>query len=315
MSFARDLKNELLTLELDDCCLKAQLSAIITSGADILYSNKRYKIEYRTTNLSLTRFIISALKRLYMVNAEILIKERNQLDYRKVYYVVVVDEQAKILQDLGIIDESYKIKKAIPTHLFSCDGCKNAYLRGAFLARGSINDPQKSNYHLEIITKDKYEADFLKSILENYHLKPKVILRSKGYVLYLKRSENIGDLLRLLGATTSLFDFEDARIKRDLSNSINRIINCDLANTNRTIQSAQKQLANIKIIEEHVGYEKLSTRLMEAIILRTTHPDYSLTELSEVSEEILGRYVSKSALNHCFRSIDDLAKKIKRDKS
>lgn len=315
MSFTRDVKNELLTLELSPCCAKAQLAAIIALGANVYLSNKQFKIEYRTTSLAMIRFLVSAFKQTFGKNAEILIKERNQLDYRKVYYVVVWDEDGLILNELGIVFFQKQIKKTTPTTLFSCDGCKNSYLRGAFLAKGSLNDPNKSNYHLEIVCQNEDEANLINSLLEDFSLDPKIINRPKGYVVYLKKSENIGDFLKIVEATNSLFAFEDARIKRDLSNSINRVINCDLANTTRTIQSAQKQLSSIKIIEEQLGYEKLPTRLMEAIILRTTYPDYSLAELSEVSEEVLGRTISKSALNHCFRSINDLAERIKKNKS
>lgn len=315
MSFAKDVKKELVNLELTDCCLKAQLSSLIMLNANIILSNKGFKIEYRTTSLSITRLLVSAFKRLYQVNAEILVKKRDKLDYRNVYYVVLNDSDAKILIDLSILDNNKQFNLVIPKDIISCNDCINAFLRGAFLARGSINDPHQSNYHLEIVTNNEKESNFIIELLENYNLDAKFVHRPKGYVVYLKKSEHIGDFLRIIGATNALFAFEDARIKRDLNNSINRIINCDLANSTRTLQTAQKQLESIKIIEEQLGYEELSTRLMEAIILRTTFPESSLAELSEASFELIGRHISKSGLNHCFRSINELADKIKKNKS
>lgn len=314
MSFAKDVKKELVNLELTDCCLKAQLSALIMLNANIILTNKGFKIEYRTTSLSITRLLVSSFKRLYQVNAEILVKKREKLDYRNVYYVILKDNAAEILKDLSIINEDNQLGLEIDRKIVDCENCINAFLRGAFLAKGSINDPHVSNYHLEIVTNNKVESDFILELLSKYYLNAKVIERAKGLVVYLKKSEHVGDFLRIIGATNSLFVFEDARIKRDLNNSINRIINCDLANSTRTLESAKKQLESIKIIEEQLGYEKLSTRLMEAVILRTTYPESSLSELSEASFDLVGRNISKSGLNHCFRSINELAEQIKKNK-
>jgi DNA-binding protein WhiA len=178
--------------------------------------------------------------------------------------------------------------------------------------KGSINDPRKNNYHLELTLNNIEEVSQIQYILEEVGIISKTITREKGLVLYIKKAEHIGDFLGFIGATNSRFAFEDFRIKKDLSNYVNRIINCDVANEQKAMSSAKQQIADIEIIEKNMGFLNLSPRLMNAIILRTTYPEDSLAQLSEKSEEVVGKYISKSGLSHCFKDLNLMASKIKK---
>ena len=175
-------------------------------------------------------------------------------------------------------------------------------------------DPNLCGEEYKITVTEEEDAKFLKSILEEVLIYPKIILRKKGYVIYLKKSEQIGDFLKFVGAINCLFSFEDNRIKRDYSNYVNRIINCDIANEEKAMKSAQKQIKHIQYIQKHYGYAKLSQRLLDAIILRSKYPEYSLSALSEESLEVTGRIISKSGLSHCFKDLEKLYLEVKAKK-
>jgi DNA-binding protein WhiA len=149
-----------------------------------------------------------------------------------------------------------------------------------------------------------FEATYLIKQFNEFGIYSKLTTRRGSYIVYVKKAEQIGDVLKVIGSTNCMFEFENERIKRDLNNVVNRIINCDVANGVKTQKSAMKQLSQIEYIEKHSGFESLSIRLMEAVTLRTKNPDASLQELSDISEEVIGRYISKSGLTHCFKDLE-----------
>lgn len=308
MSFAHDVKKEISNIEVSMEAYKAELYGITKLKANYIISNQTLNIEFVTNNNSLARRIVFLIKKVYEVNVEIMMKEQNKLDFKKLFYITLKDNVKEILRDLDIIDENYEFKETIS----SSHKHDDAVLRGMFLAKGSINDPGKSNYHLEIVCNYQDECDYIFKLLHKYGLEPKLVERKKGIVVYLKRADQIGDFLKIIGATNMLFDFENQRIKRDLNNVVNRVLNCDMANSDRTQKSALQQLENIEKIEKHIGLDNISSRLSDAIILRKAFPDSSLQELSDNSEETIGRFISKSGLSHCFKDLENLAKTIKK---
>lgn len=314
MSFSSEVKKEISNIETDECCLKAELYSIFRLRGTLSISNKNFYITFTTTSNPTARRIVYLVKRVYNLKVQILKKEQLQLDKKALFYLVVQNLTKDILVDLDIIDENYNLKSNISLKVTNKDCCKASILRGAFLTKGSINDPATNKYHLEIITKNSNDAEFLISLLKGIHLDAKMIERPKGYVVYLKKAENIADFLKYIGGTNSLFAFEDVRIKKDLNNYINRIMNCDVSNQERAITTANKQLANIKFLEEHHKIIGLTPRLVDAIVLRTTHPEHSLSELSLESADVLGRYISKSGLSHCFKDIDNIVIELKKSK-
>jgi DNA-binding protein WhiA len=311
MSFAQEVKKEITTLEASNEEYKAELYGITKLKVSLIISNNALQMEYVTRNISLARRMVFLLKRLYETDVELMTKEQKKLDYKKLYYVLVKERAKDILFDLDIIDENMSFRDEVSTKY---DHLKDSVLRGMFLGKGSINDPNKSNYHLEIVCNYPEEGNYIVDMLKEYGIIAKLLERPKGIVVYIKKGEQIGDFLKVVGTSNMLFYFENERIKRDLNNVVNRILNCDMANGDRTQASALRQLEDIKLIEETKGYAFLSTRLMEAVILRTTYPDSSLAELSELSEETIGRNLSKSGISHCLKDLEIIAASLRKNK-
>jgi len=169
-----------------------------------------------------------------------------------------------------------------------------------------MNSPETATYHMEIQTFSERQAEELKKLANHFDLNAKVAKNKRGFIMYLKEAEKISDFLRVTGAVNELFEFEDSRIKRDFKNSINRVMNCDIANEQKAIDAAKKQLEMIITIEAY-GVQNLPVSLTEAIFLRKAYPQSTLHELGYAAEEHFGHHLSKSALNHRFRALKDLA--------
>lgn len=314
MSFSADVKKELSTIISEECCMKAELYSIIRFRSTIMISRGSFEIELITTLNSTARRIVSLFKRIYNVNLEILAYYKDRLDYKTRYVLKLQEKGTEILKDLKVINENYQILEDLNYELFEKECCKIASVRGAFLIQGSVNDPAKDAYHLEIVASNKEDANFLVETLDNVGINARVVSRSKGEVVYIKKAEQIGDFLRYTGAFNSLFFFEDQRIKRDYNNYANRMINCDIANEEKAMKAAAKQLEDIAYLDKHYGLLKLKDRLVDAVVLRNTFPDDSLSQLSEKSEELIGRYISKSGLSHCYRDLGKLVEEIKKNR-
>ena len=311
MSFATDVKRELASIKVDDCCLKAELHQMIRLRSSLALNNKDFKITLSTTSLAISRRIVYLIKSIYEINVGMLKKSRSSLDKKSLYYLVIEEKGLEILKDLDLIDSAYQFKRSLSDKFLKKDCCKAAIIRASFLIKGSINDPKTTNYHLELTLNNEIEAEKVQEILLEVGIESKTIVRKKGIVLYIKKAEDIGDFLGFVGAMNARFEFEDIRIKKDLSNYVNRIINCDVANEQKALSSARKQIEDIEKIEKTMGFLNMSPRLMNAIILRTSHPEDSLSQLSDKSEEEVGKYISKSGLSHCFKDIAAIADKLK----
>lgn len=307
MSFASDVKSELLSNKADSCCNLAELSALLKIHGDIHLSSDGLSVEFNTTNLQIVRKVITFIKELYHIDVDIMSKKQMKLKKNDIYIVTIKSKASQIINELGLMTSSTDILND-PNLLKEC--CKRAYLRGAFLASGSINSPKSSSYHMEISTINEQDAINLKELLNFFLLNAKHIKRKRGYITYIKEAEKIADFLRVVGAIGGLLNFEDERIQRDFVNSITRVMNMEIANQNKTLDAANKQLRSISVLENMLDINKLSKSMKEAITLRKAHPEASLQELSEISGEMFNKVISKSALNHRFRNINDLADQI-----
>ncbi|HEY8396101.1 MAG TPA: DNA-binding protein WhiA, partial [Bacilli bacterium] len=225
MSFSKEVKKEISLIQNQECCNKAELYALFRFRATLTFSNRNFKIIFSTTSNSTARRIVHLIKSLYGIQVLLLQKERNNLNKKPLYYLVISEKGREILEDLKLIKDGYAYNEEIDASLFEKDCCKASLLRGAFLARGSINDPSKNKYHLELVANNEEEANFLVRVLETINIEAKYIERAKGIVVYVKRAEEIADFLKYIGAINSLFAFEDQRIKKDLNNYVNRIMN------------------------------------------------------------------------------------------
>lgn len=308
MSFAAQTKKELTLIETGQaCCERAELSALIRMIGTVQLSGKRVVLDVSTENAAIARRIFTLIKRQFGIQAELLVRKKMRLKKNNIYIVRVPRGVQEMLLSLKIVSEGFVFQSGIDESLIRKECDRRAYLRGAFLAGGSVNNPEGSSYHLEISSMYEEHCEALCELINRYGLNARCIERKKGYVLYLKEGEKIIDFLSLIGAHQALLKFEDVRIMRDMRNSVNRIVNCETANLNKTIGAAVRQIDNIKLLQKVIGLENLPEKLREVAEVRLAHPDINLKEVGD----LLKGNVSKSGVNHRLRKIDELAEKIR----
>lgn len=308
MSFASEIKKELTTIEVGECCVLAELTALIRMNGAISLSKHDYSLDIQTENAAIARRIYTLIKSAYAFPIELLVRKKMKLKKNNVYIVRMKQGVSAMLADLEILEEPFTFIRSISNKFLKKSCCKRSYLRGAFLAGGSINNPETSSYHLEIFNFYKEHNDALCELVNTFDLRARTLERKNGYIVYIKEAEKITAFLSIIGAHNALFKFEDVRIVRDMRNSVNRLVNCETANLNKTIGAAFRQIENIKLIERTVGLNKLPDKLQEIAVLRVKHQDVSLKELGE----LLGSgKISKSGVNHRLKRIDDFADKVR----
>lgn len=302
MSFTSIVKNEVSKLENDKVENISELAAILKNSATI-----DNKIRITTENASVARHIFSLLKELYGIISKITV--RQGYNYSK-NYIYMLEFSSKV----NDIIEEFNLSKNIPNeYLVSDEKTLRAYLKGLFLACGSINDPKKSRYHLEFIVDSEEYAIFINDLLNKYFLNSKYLKRENKYMIYIKESEKISDFLRLINAINALFYYEDIRIYRDHKNMTNRLNNCEQANIDKAINTAMDQLNDIKLIEQFGGLELLPEKEQIVAIYRKKYRDSTLLELSKIISMETGIEITKSGIYHRFKKIKDLANKIRKN--
>ncbi|MGM0855096.1 MAG: DNA-binding protein WhiA [Bacillota bacterium] len=308
MSFASETKKELTNIEVKDCCANAELSALIRMNGSLSFSNQMLVVNIQTENAAIARRIYTLIKKGYDTPVELLVRKKMRLKKNNVYIVRIKEDTKMILEELKILGENFTFIHNISEDLIKKKCCRRSYLRGAFLAGGSVNNPETSSYHLEIFSLYSEHNDALSELMNSFGLNSKTLERKKGFITYLKEAEKITEFLNIIGAHNALLRFEDVRIVRDMRNSVNRLVNCETANLNKTIGAALRQVENIKFIERHVGLQILPDKLREIAELRVNYQDVTLKELGEM---VSGGTISKSGINHRLRKIDQLAEKLR----
>lgn len=309
MSFASQTKKELTNLEVKDCCARAELGALIRMNGSMSFSNRQLVLNVQTENAAIARRIYTLLKKVYHADVELLVRKKMRLKKNNVYIVRLIENGKEILKELEILTENFTFTRTISSLFTNKKCCKRSYLRGAFLAGGSVNNPETSSYHLEVFSLYEEHNKALCELMNSFHLNAKVLERKKGFISYLKEGEKITEFLNVVGAHNALLHFEDVRIVRDMRNSVNRLVNCETANLNKTIGAALRQVENIRYIRETVGLHALPEKLREIAELRIKHQDVPLKELGEM---VSSGKISKSGINHRLRKIDELAEKVRR---
>lgn len=307
MSFTTEIKNEICLnnfSKLESICM---LSGFLRNNAVI---NDK-EIVILSENPKVIRKIFSLFKELYDINPVISQGKSHNFNNKSYYNIFISEKVSFILKDLMIFDESGERLLVPYDYFLDSEDLKRAYLRGAFLARGSINDPKKSRYHLEFLLESIDEANFLKQLLLYFSINAKVISRDKGYMTYVKEAEKIGDFLRLINANQAILYYEDIRIYRDHKNMTNRLNNCEQANVDKIISASKKQLEDIALIKEKIGLDAVPDKIKEAIIYREKYPDVSLLELSNIISKETEKNLTKSGLSHRFRKIHEIADKLR----
>lgn len=308
LSFASETKKELTNLELKPCCLKAELSALIRMNGSLSFSNRVITVDIQTENAAIARRIYILLKKQYDVSVELLVRKKMRLKKNNVYIVRLAEKAKAILEDLNILEEDFTFVRNISSALVKKKCCKRSYIRGAFLAGGSVNNPETSSYHLEIFSLYKEHNDSLCELMNTFDLNSKTLERKKGFITYLKEAEKITELLNIIGAHQALLRFEDVRIVRDMRNSVNRLVNCETANLNKTIGAALRQVENIRFIDNKIGLDALPEKLREIAKLRVEYQDVTLKELGEM---VTSGTISKSGINHRLRKLDQIAEQLR----
>ncbi|HYK71780.1 MAG TPA: DNA-binding protein WhiA, partial [Pseudoneobacillus sp.] len=195
MSFASETKKELTTLDIKDCCGKSELSALIRMNGSLSYSNRKLIVDIQTENAAIARRIYTLIKRNFEVPVELLVRKKMRLKKNNVYIVRLKDKAKEILEDLKILGEGFTFVHDISQELVKKKCCRRSYLRGAFLAGGSVNNPETSSYHLEVFSLYKEHNDSLCELMNTFGLNSKTLERKKGFITYLKEAEKITEFL------------------------------------------------------------------------------------------------------------------------
>jgi DNA-binding protein WhiA len=309
ISFSREVKEEVVFNDFDICCSKAMLSAMIKVNGTLSLNQKGLSLTIRTENAKIASKIHKMLKEIYQPDIEFLVSRKMKLKKNNIY-ILKVTKAREILDDLSLMS-GIGFNDEPDTKLIQKECCKRAYLAGLFLSSGSVNNPETSNYHLELSVNEEKHAVCIKELMNQFELHAKIIKRRNKYVIYLKSSEKIGDFLRAIGASQSVMSFEGTRIDRSMSNIVNRWNNCDIANEIKTLTTANKQVEDIQVIEMFLGLEMLDEKTRRVANVRLKYPELSLLELSKVYFEETGERISKSGLHHRLKKLSDEAQRLR----
>ncbi|MFP4698190.1 MAG: DNA-binding protein WhiA [Eubacteriales bacterium] len=316
MSFSTEVKEEIARhLGHGRHCQLAEIAAIINMCGRIrVVSNEEAIIKIQTENAAVARKYFTLIKKTFNINTEVLIRRNTYLKKNRVYIIIVTDtkkgmnilQATKLLNNKnGMLKHAYQISPLIVQS--TC--CKRAYIRGAFLGGGSLSDPEKT-YHLEFVNPNKVHSLELQSIINSFGMDAKIIQRKRYYIVYLKEGTQIVDLLNIMEAHIALMELENVRILKEMRNNVNRIVNCETANLNKTVSAAVKQCYDINYIDDIIGLDKLPEPLEEMARVRLQYKSASLKELGTY----LNPPVGKSGVNHRLRKISEIAEKLKEER-
>lgn len=293
MSFTTQIKDEITKIynntpeDLISLLVYLSFNSTITDDEILIY----------TENASVARWLFKLLKIFYNVEIRLTVRTIKRFKKKNIYILEIKEKKDIIVSDinntLANINEASKEEKV-------------AFLKGIFLSCGSVNDPKKNKYHLEFFTKEKSKAILINKLLHDLNLNSKILKREKEYMVYIKKSENIADLINYLGAINSLFYFEDIRIYKDHKNMVNRLNNCEQANVEKSLKSSKLVLDNIKYLEDNDLINLLDDRAKEIISYKKKYPDTSMGELAEIISLETNKSITKSGINHHFRKINEL---------
>lgn len=310
MSYAKSVKHEISQNVLFDCCQRSQLSALILMSSTLIINNDGISLQFATENSYIAKRVWQLMKELFTVNLKLNVKVKQTLNQNNIYQVQIVGEGLEVLKQLNLYDDEKGLYESIDAIHLSKECCERAFLAGAFMAAGSVNSPQTTNYHLEIASDRKLVAQLIEKLMNKLNLEAKIVERRNMYVVYIKQAEKISDFLRAIGASNAVMEFEQTRIERDFVNNFTRLDNCELANEVKVLTAAKKQLEIIKVIEERNLRSSLSESHLEVIELRKLFPESSLNELVDEYYELYNKKITKSGLNHRFKRIEEIVMKI-----
>ena len=309
MSFSSKVKDE-LSRQVNPArhCQIAEIAAILSLCGKIKISDQdHFSIEIHTENVAVSRKYITLLKKTFNIGTDVSIRRGAYLKRNRTYIVAVREHEdairvlqaAKLLNEYGEVSENLSVVRNVVVQN-TC--CRRAFIRGAFLASGSISDPEKF-YHFEIACVAEPKAEQLRELIATFDIEAKIVRRKKYYVVYIKEGSQIVDILNVMEAPVALMELENIRILKEMRNSVNRQVNCETANINKTVSAAVKQMDDIRYIQAVIGLDGLPDNLREMALVRLERPDATLKELGEA----LNPPVGKSGVNHRLRKLGILA--------
>ena len=313
MSFSSSVKDE-LSRQMPGArhCQIAETAAILSlCGRVKISASDHFWIEIHTENVAVARKYFTLLKKTFNIRTDVSIRSGINPGRSRTYIVAVREheEALKVLQAVKLINSQGEIGEnlsLIRNVVLQNACCRRAFIRGAFLAAGSISAPEKF-YHFEIVCPTEPKAEQLKNIIATFDIEAKIVPRKKYYVVYIKEGSQIVDILNVMEAPVALMELENIRILKEMRGSVNRQVNCETANINKTVSAAVKQIEDIRFIQSVAGLSGLPESLQEMARIRLERPEATLKELGEALEPPVG----KSGVNHRLRKLSLVAEELR----
>ncbi|MCR5623810.1 MAG: DNA-binding protein WhiA [Lachnospiraceae bacterium] len=307
MSFTSNIRSEIAgQIPKSRHCQTAELLALIAQNARIFKSSdEKYFFIFQTESLTVAKKSYILLNRLFNVKSEVSVVSHMPHSTRRSYVISIDNNVERLIGALKLESTEGKLlyeEKHSWKKLLTSTCCKRAFLAGIFLTSGSVTNPEKS-YHLELNVPDEEMVSLIKYAFDAFSLDLRTVERKGNKVIYIKDAEKISEFLSILGAGKSMMELENVRIMKGLRNNVNRQVNCETANIDKTVNAARKQIEDINTLIERGEFGSLSPEIQEVAYLRLDNPDASLTELAALS----GGNISRSGINHRLRKISKLA--------
>jgi len=301
MSFAGKVREELLEQNgKSKHCQLAELAALFAvCGQVVMEDEGNYVVKFTTENLTVLRKCYMLVRKAFRIQPDISIRGNHQY----ILYILDDEEALSLLKAICVFDGAL----LVADRLIDKQCCKRAFLRGLFMASGSVTDPN-SGYHMELMAGNYNRAVKIQELISIFALEAKIVERKKNYIVYLKDGSSIVDFLNIIGAHVSLMEFENVRILKEMRNSINRQVNCETANIKKTVSAAARQTADIQYIYNTIGFGNLTENLADIAKLRLENPEVPLKELGEMLNPPIG----KSGVNHRLRKLSEIAESLRK---
>lgn len=316
MSFSGKVKDELLErYPTARHCMLAELAAITFCCGRVSWENNNIQnMEIYTENEGITRKYFTLLQKTFNINTDISIRQGMGTRRSRIYTVGIRrnEDALRVLRAVKLLDRNGEIEENLSLAqnvVIQQNCCRRAFIRGAFLAAGSISDPERF-YHFEIACGSGPKAEQLQGLIRSFGLDARITVRKRYFVVYIKEGSQIVDILNVMEAPLSLMELENIRILKEMRGSVNRKVNCETANIHKTVSAAVRQVEDITTIRDVMGFGGLPDNLQEIAQLRLARPEATLKELGEA----LNPPVGKSGVNHRLRKLSELADKLRNEK-
>ena len=311
MSFAADARGEIAHIECESrCCARSELCAALLASGGISYHGRgKYRLSLVASDATIVRRYFTIVKKYFDVTGELRVLKTDQFSGMTRYQLVLPEEASvTLLDEIKLLDAEglFGLREKCAPEILENDCCSLAFLRAAFLFCGTITNPEKA-YHIEFSAPNEQFAQTVMELLRKFEVNAKKACRKAKEVVYLKGSEGISDVLTLLGAHNSMLTMENIKITKGLRNQVNRQMNCDSSNITRSMLTAERQIADIRLIEEEIGLDKLPKNLRDVAEARVANPETSLSGIGELMMPPLG----KSGVNSRLRKLSQIANKLR----